>query len=116
MINGLSASRILLACAACAISWAQTPKPPFTAKDAERGLALANVQWKVRTEINDLTMPDGSWGFQAKLEPFKMIGNLYSVGVGNGDSYLLTSPQGHILFGAGFNETAEHVVASIQKL
>src|SRR5262249_886265 len=32
------------------------------------------------------------------------------------DSYLLTGPQGHILFGAGMDETADHVIASIQKL
>jgi glyoxylase-like metal-dependent hydrolase (beta-lactamase superfamily II) len=95
---------------------AQSPRAPFTEKDAERGLALAKSQWQVRKEILDLTAPDGTWGYRAQIEPFKMIGNLYSVGVGNGDSYLLTGPQGHILFGAGMDETADHVIASIKKL
>ena len=36
-------------------------------------------------------------------EPFKIMGNLYFVGVANGEVYLLTSPKGHILFGAAFS-------------
>jgi glyoxylase-like metal-dependent hydrolase (beta-lactamase superfamily II) len=107
---------IVVVCSASVVLHAQAPRPPFTAEQAARGLELAKGQWQVRKEILDLTMPDGSWGYRAKLEPFKMIGNLYSVGVGNGDSYLLTGPQGHILFGAGMDETADHVIASIQKL
>ena len=95
---------------------AQAPRPPFTPEQAARGLERAKAQWQVRKEILDITAPDGTWGYRAQIEPFKMIGNLYSVGVGNGDSYLLTGPQGHILFGAGMDETADHVIASIQKL
>jgi len=74
--------------------FAQSPRPPFTAEQAARGLERAKVQWQVRKEILDITAPDGTWGYRAQIEPFKMIGNLYSVGVGNGDSYLLTGPQG----------------------
>lgn len=111
-------STILLMCALVGGSGlqAQAPRPPFTAEQAAQGLELAKSQWQVRKEILDIRAPDGTWGYRAQIEPFKMIGNLYSVGVGNGDSYLLTGPQGHILFGAGMDETAGHVIASIQKL
>lgn len=106
----------LLVCSASMVLQAQGPTSDFTPDQAVRGLEIAKTQWQVRKEILDLTMPDGSWGYRARLEPFRMIGNLYFVGVGNGDSYLLTGPEGHILFGAGMDETADHVIASIQKL
>src|SRR5262245_64076511 len=96
--------------ALCAVLLAQNsvvPRPPFTAKDAERGMALYKAQWKARNEVPD---------FVAPLEPFRIAGNLYFVGIGNGDAYLLTSPQGHIMFGTGFNNTMAGIENNIQKL
>ena len=101
---------IFALCALAAVVLAQNaivPKPPFTAKDAERGMALYKAQWKARNEVSD---------FVAPLEPFKIAGNLYFVGIGNGDAYLLTSPQGHIMFGTGFNNTMAGIEGNIQKL
>jgi metallo-beta-lactamase class B len=91
----------------CAILLAQSPGPPFTAKDAARGLDLAKLSFKVRDEIGN---------FRAPAEPFKIMGNLYFVGVANGECYLLTSPQGDILFGAGFANTTTQVEKNIQAL
>ena len=71
---------------------AQVPKAPFTAQDAEAGKKLAATSVEIRAQIKEP---------QAGAEPFKMLGNLYFVGSQNGESYLLTSPQGHILMGAG---------------
>jgi glyoxylase-like metal-dependent hydrolase (beta-lactamase superfamily II) len=99
-----------LICALCVVLLAQNtiaPKPPFTAKDVERGMELQKAQWKARNEVTD---------FLAPLEPFKIAGNLYFVGIGNGDAYLLTSPQGHIIFGTGFNNTMTGIENNIQKL
>jgi glyoxylase-like metal-dependent hydrolase (beta-lactamase superfamily II) len=96
--------------ALCAVLLAQTaivPKPPLTAKDAEHGMELYKAQWKARNEVTD---------FVAPLEPFKIAGNLYFVGIGNGDAYLLTSPQGHIMFGTGFNNTMAGIENNITKL
>lgn len=100
----------LMVGAVCVVLLAQTavvPKPPFTAQDAERGLQLARTSLEVRKQIGD---------FRAPVEPFKIMGNLYFAGVANGEVYLLTSPQGHIMFGAGFANTTDQVEKNIEKL
>ena len=100
----------LLTCVLCAVLTAQNtnrPAQPFTAQQAERGLELYKAQWKARNEVTD---------FVAPLEPFKIAGNLYFIGIGNGDAYLLTSPQGHIMFGTGFSNTQAGIENNIQKL
>src|SRR3982074_2470041 len=49
-------------------------------------------------------------------EPFKMIGNIYYVGTGGLASYLITSPQGHILVDTAMPEATPQIKASIEKL
>jgi metallo-beta-lactamase class B len=90
-----------------AVAQAQAPSAPFTAKQAELGKALAEKSTEVRMQIKDSTLP---------AEPFKIIGNLYFVGNNNGEVFLLTSPQGHILMGAGSAATAEGVQKNIEKM
>jgi metallo-beta-lactamase class B len=48
--------------------------------------------------------------------PHKVIGNLYFVGTDNLGSFLITSPQGHILINSDYEETVPIVRASIEKL
>ena len=99
-----------LAICLCAALMAQapiTPKPPFTAKDAEIGKQLAAKSLELRAQIKTPAGP---------AEPFKMIGNLYWVGEQNGEVYILTSPQGHIMFGAGYLQGAEGVEQNIAKM
>ena len=81
------------------------PKPPFTAADAERGKAIAETSARIRRDIKNMRDP---------ADPFKIMDNLYFVGVANGEVYLLTYPQGHILFGAGFPETVDQVERNIE--
>lgn len=50
------------------------------------------------------------------VEPFKIIGNIYYVGASDVTSYLITTPQGHILIDAGFSETVPQIKANITKL
>lgn len=50
------------------------------------------------------------------VEPFKIAGNLYYVGASDITSYLITTPQGHILIDGGFVETAPLIRVSLQKL
>jgi len=98
----------LLVCLSGAlIIQAQVPKPPFTAKDAEVGKALAAKSLEIRAQIKTPAAP---------AEGFKMIGNLYWVGEQNGEVYLLTSPQGHIMLGAGYLAGAEAVEQNITRL
>ncbi|MEP6902679.1 MAG: subclass B3 metallo-beta-lactamase [Actinomycetota bacterium] len=50
------------------------------------------------------------------VEPFKIIGNIYYVGASDVTSYLITTPQGHILIDGGFAETAPQIEANVEKL
>ena len=82
---------ILALAAAVSVVHAQAPKAPFTREDAEAGKKLVATSLELRAQIKDTAAP---------ADPFKILGNLYFVGSANGESYLLTSPQGHILMGA----------------
>jgi metallo-beta-lactamase class B len=55
-----------------------------------------------------------SWNRPVK--PFRIIGNVYYVGASEVSSYLITTPQGHILLDSGFAETVPLVRAGIQQL
>ncbi len=48
--------------------------------------------------------------------PHKVIGNIYFVGTANLGSYLVTTPEGHILVNTDFEETVPVIRASVQKL
>lgn len=50
------------------------------------------------------------------VEPFRIAGNLYYVGASDIASYLITTPEGHILIDGGFVETAPQIEANIGKL
>ena len=48
--------------------------------------------------------------------PFKIIGNIYYVGASDVTSFLITSPEGHILIDGGYKETAAQIAANIVTL
>ena len=50
------------------------------------------------------------------IEPFQIIDNVYYVGASDIASYLITTPDGHILLDGGFEETAPIIRDSIAKL
>ena len=54
--------------------------------------------------------------WNAPTEPFKMIGNVYYVGTEGLASYLITSPQGHVLVDMVMPESTSLVKANIEKL
>jgi len=92
----------------CAYSLhAQVPKAPFTTQDAEAGKKLAATSVEIRAQIKEP---------QSAAVPFKMLGNLYFVGTQNGESYLLTSPQGHILMGAGYEASVDATQKNIEAM
>src|SRR5437016_2387542 len=96
-------------CAAIVVLEAQTHAPyaPFTADQARIGKELAARSLEIRRQITNLAGP---------AEPFKIIGNLYFVGDANGEVFLLTGPQGHIMMGAGDVDSAEGVQKNIESL
>ena len=96
----------MLACAAVFLQ-AQThaPYPPFTAEQAKLGKQLIATTLEIRKGITNNSLP---------AEPYKIIGNLYFVGDLNGEAYLLTSPQGHILMGTADADSVEDVQKNIE--
>ena len=48
--------------------------------------------------------------------PFKLIGNIYWVGSYDLSTYLITTPQGHILVNTGLAESAPNIKASVEQL
>src|SRR6185436_13738908 len=48
--------------------------------------------------------------------PHKVIGNVYFVGTVNLGSYLITTPEGHILVNTDFEETVPAIRAGVEKL
>lgn len=59
---------------------------------------------------------DGDRAMNQPVEPFKIIGNIYYVGASDVTSYLITTPNGHILIDAGFEETVPQIKANVAKL
>ncbi len=59
---------------------------------------------------------EGDRAMNQPVEPFKIIGNIYYVGASDVTSYLITTPQGHILIDGGFEETVPQIKANIAKL
>lgn len=50
------------------------------------------------------------------VEPYRIVGNIYYVGANDITSYLIATPEGHILLDGGFVETVPMIEANIQKL
>jgi len=48
--------------------------------------------------------------------PFRVIGNIYYVGTWDLSSYLITTPEGHILINSGLRETVPQIVQGIETL
>lgn len=101
----ITTGSVLLVGAGILLAQSIAPKAPFTAAEAEKGKVIASESLRIRGQIKDMRDP---------AEPFKIMGNLYFVGVANGEVYLLTSPKGHILFGAAFSETVDRVQKNIE--
>lgn len=86
---------------------AAVPGAPFTREQADRGAELAAKSLEIRAQIENPGAP---------AEPFHMIGNLYFAGVENGEVYILTSPEGHIMLGAGYEAAADGIAENIASL
>jgi metallo-beta-lactamase class B len=48
--------------------------------------------------------------------PFKLIGNIYWVGSYDLSTYLVTTPQGHILVNTGVGDTAQQIKSGVEQL
>ena len=50
------------------------------------------------------------------VKPFRVVGNIYYVGVEGVASYLISTPRGHILMDSGFPETVPRIQDSLNQL
>jgi metallo-beta-lactamase class B len=50
------------------------------------------------------------------IEPFRILANIHYVGAQNISSYLITTPQGHILVDTGMPRMAKPILANVEKL
>jgi metallo-beta-lactamase class B len=55
-------------------------------------------------------------GMNRPFEPFRMIGNLYYVGASDVASYLIATPEGHIVINSGFADTVPMIRDHVRKL
>src|SRR5262245_22618958 len=55
------------------------------------------------------------WG-EFAVKPFKIVGNLYVVGLSNNTSYLITTPAGHLLINPTLVDATQDVRSSIEQL
>ena len=61
-----------------------------------------------------LAQDDPNW--TRPFPPFRIIGNIYWVGSYDLATYLIATPQGHILINTGVGETAKQIKASVEQL
>src|SRR5437667_12550790 len=54
--------------------------------------------------------------YSEAAEPFRIVGNLYYVGAKNIASYLLTTPQGHIMIDTGKKEMGTVIRTNVEQL
>lgn len=50
------------------------------------------------------------------VEPYRIIGNVYYVGASDIASFLITTPEGHIIIDSGFEETVPMIRDNVKKL
>src|SRR5260370_18060402 len=61
-----------------------------------------------------LAQGDPNW--TRPFPPFRIVGNIYWVGSYDLSTYLITTPQGHILINTGVGDTAKQLKASVEQL
>ena len=61
-----------------------------------------------------LAQSDPNW--TRPFPPFRIVGNIYWVGSYDLATYLIATPQGHILINTGVGDTAKQIKASVEQL
>ena len=88
---------LLLTCIATQIAMGE---PSLAEKNAAENAAIKK-EWE-------------SWN--APFKPFRLIGNIHYVGASGISSFLITTPEGHILMDTGFETTVPRIRDSVAKL
>ena len=59
---------------------------------------------------------EASRAMNAPVKPYRVIGNIYYVGASDVSSFLITTPNGHILLDSGFIETVPQIKQNVAQL
>ena len=59
---------------------------------------------------------EASRAMNAPVKPYRVIGNIYYVGASDVSSFLITTPNGHILLDSGFIETVPQIKQNLAQL
>ncbi|HUO85576.1 MAG TPA: subclass B3 metallo-beta-lactamase [Thermoanaerobaculia bacterium] len=66
--------------------------------------------------IPGLGLADHPASWMTPVEPFRIVGNVWYVGTADLGSFLITTPEGHILLDAPMEENVSQLVGNIEKL
>jgi metallo-beta-lactamase class B len=66
--------------------------------------------------LSSLVVAQGSPEWSRATEPFRIVGNVYWVGTYDLSSYLITSPDGHIVINTGLQDSVPQIRANIETL
>ncbi|MBI4886264.1 MAG: subclass B3 metallo-beta-lactamase [Acidobacteria bacterium] len=81
------------------------------------GAAAASAQQQAQpAQYSDAWYQQFRVAYSAPVEPFKIVGNIYYVGAANIASYLMTTPEGHILLDTGTTTMTDVIRNSVTKL
>lgn len=75
-------------------------------------VVAAVVPAQTQTAQSLISNPDWVKAFP----PFRMIGNIYWIGTYDLSTYLITTPQGHILINTGLQQTVSQIAANVKQL
>lgn len=79
-------------------------------------MRLPGAVWVLNAAVGFMALPSAAPAQQGDtFEPFRVIGNIYYVGAQYG-SYLITTPEGHVLLDTGTSDMHDLIVSNIEKL
>jgi metallo-beta-lactamase class B len=70
-------------------------------------VALVCSAWAAAQDVADWSRP---------FEPFRIVGNVYWIGTYDLSSYLIASPQGHIVINTGLADSASQIAGNLERL
>jgi metallo-beta-lactamase class B len=86
---------------------ARAQGPDRKPKSSLDGFAKAIARARVEKSFRAMNRP---------FEPFRVVGNIYYVGASDVSSFLITTPEGHILLDTGFAETVPLIRDGVEEL
>ena len=79
-------------------------------------LAAGVVAAQQPARFSDAWYQRFSGPYSAPVEPFRIVGNIHYVGAANIASYLITTPDGHVLIDTGMKEMHQVIRDSVERL